>query len=232
MGRKDLKRIVKTYLDEQGVITRFRNNTPGSNWIASFEKRHKEKLSRKRPELLTKARAEGLSVNVVNTFFDLYENLLSELGLQNCPKQIFNLDETGLNTNLIDEKVYAKKGSEPVYQNSATCGKTSYSVMFCCSAAGEYLPPLVVFKGLNLYDTWTKGGPDGAMYAVTESGWMQDIVFESWLFKFVESMRDRPKPILLVFDGHSSHLTYRATKICKENEISMLCLPPHTSHAL
>ena len=40
------------------------------------------------------------------------------------------------------------------------------------------------------------------------------------------------KPVFLFFDGHGSHLTYATVKAAMDDQIIMICLPPHTSHAL
>ncbi|XP_077968684.1 uncharacterized protein LOC144422763 [Styela clava] len=231
IDRNDLQMLVKSYLDYKGEISRFVDNKPGKDWMRSFEKRHPE-ISRKKPELLTKARAEGLSHSVISTFFEMYRSILENNGLLQQPHRIFNLDETGLNTDPRSAKVYAKKASKNTYLKSASCGKTSYTVLFCCSAAGKFLPPFVVFKGINLYDTWTTGGPKNAIYGVTPSGWMQSNVFESWLTSFSKHIEALEKPCLLIMDGHGSHITYNCAEICKSNGIILLCIPPNTSHAL
>ena len=75
----------------------------------------------------------------------------------------------------------------------SSSSKATNTVPFCCSTAGEYLAPFVVYKGLNLYDTWTVGGPPECLYGVTPSGWMQDLVFESWLIKFCNCNKSREK---------------------------------------
>ena len=40
------------------------------------------------------------------------------------------------------------------------------------------------------------------------------------------------RPILLLIDGHKSHLTLECIDLARENQIILLCLPPHTTHAL
>lgn len=40
------------------------------------------------------------------------------------------------------------------------------------------------------------------------------------------------RPLLLLIDGHKSHITLDVVDICRENNIVLLCLPPHTTHAL
>lgn len=52
----------------------------------------------------------------------------------------------------------------------ATGGKTMYTVLLCVS--GQYMPPLTVYKGKNLHNTWTKGGSDTAIFAIRPSGMM------------------------------------------------------------
>jgi len=37
------------------------------------------------------------------------------------------------------------------------------------------------------------------------------------------------KPLLLILDGHSSHYEHELIKYAKENEVILVCLPPHTT---
>jgi hypothetical protein len=37
---------------------------------------------------------------------------------------------------------------------------------------------------------------------------------------------------LLIVDGHASHFTQSFLEYARENNIHVLCLPPHTTHAL
>jgi len=39
-------------------------------------------------------------------------------------------------------------------------------------------------------------------------------------------------PILLNMDNHISHISYKVVDYCKNNEIVLFTLPPHTSHVL
>ena len=92
---------------------------------------------------------------------------------------------------------------------SATCGKTCYSVLFCGPAEGQYKAPFVVYKAKTLHGKWTENTPDGCVFGVSPSGWMMDSIFEDWFIKhFVKFVKGQTKPILLIYDGHGSHLTY------------------------
>ena len=39
-------------------------------------------------------------------------------------------------------------------------------------------------------------------------------------------------PVLLLIDGHMSHITLDVVDLCRDNDIVLFCLPPHTTHAL
>ncbi|CAB3228469.1 unnamed protein product [Arctia plantaginis] len=40
------------------------------------------------------------------------------------------------------------------------------------------------------------------------------------------------QPILLILDNHASHMSLQIFEHCKQNNIHMLSLPPHTSHRM
>ena len=48
---------------------------------------------------------------------------------------------------------------------------------------------------------------------------------------FLKHVADIPKPIVVFFDGHGSHITYDTAFKAKEANVH-ICLPPHTSSAL
>ena len=106
-----------------------------------------------------------------------------------------------------------------------------YTVLVCGSAAGDFLPPCVVYKRKGVHYSWTNGGPFGCTFGNNDSGWMSGDVFESWLRKrFILHVSYLRKPVFLFFDGHGFHLTYATVKVAMDDQINMICRPPHTSH--
>ena len=60
-------------------------------------------------------------------------------------------------------------------------------------------------------------------------GWMKTELFFGWLANhFARKVTTRP--VALLVDGHSSHIDLEVAKFCKENQILLFCLPPHSSH--
>ena len=60
------------------------------------------------------------------------------------------------------------------------------------------------------------GGPAGAQYSRSKSGWMESANFEQW-FKtaFIPYVRERhakEDTVYLIYDGHNSHMTYHTGK--------------------
>jgi hypothetical protein len=69
--RADIKDMVQSFLNLVSRKTPFLDNRPGNDWVRLFEQRHNHAITKRTSELLTKARAEGLSRAVVDLFFDM-----------------------------------------------------------------------------------------------------------------------------------------------------------------
>ena len=62
---------------------------------------------------------------------------------------------------------------------------------------------------------------------------MEKANFLSWFLKvFVPSVREilDPGPVVLIFDGHHSHMSIKLLEKAKSINIHLICLPAHTSH--
>jgi hypothetical protein len=237
LNRNDIKNVVSSYCMLMKLSDTFKSGTPGDDWMSAFQGRWKAKLSVRAAETLTKPRAAGLTREVLDMFYERFENKLDELNIKNHRGRIFNLDETGLSTKADSKGLFYKRGVKEAQVLAPNEGKTMFTVLFCCNAGGDFLPPYVVYKGTPgiLQTTWLHGAPPGTSFNTTKSGWMEDYVFEAW-FKnhflgWLKTMQVQ-KPVMLVFDGHGSHLTYAMAHMASENGVTLYCLPPHTSSKL
>lgn len=92
-------------------------------------------------------------------------------------------------------------------------------------------PPFIIFKGRSVMWEWTQHGPDGARYSVSDSGWINSDLSESWLRDvIVPWARQTEKPKVLLGDNHSSHLTPEAIRLCIANNICFAFLPRNATH--
>ena len=232
---EQLRIVVKNFLENSGQPNRFCNNTPGPDWMKSFQLRWNHRLRIRKPEYVTTARAKGLTEEVLNGFFEIVTNLVNELGVAELPNRFYNLDEVGLALDPKARKCFYHKGVKNAQFLVPTEGKTMFTFLFCGNASGQYLPPYVVYKGRgnHIMDSWMVGGPDQCAYKIRKSGWMEAYIFESWFREvFLRQLEGKPKPILVFFDGHGSHLTYQTASKAKATNVHLVCLPPKTSSAL
>ena len=198
-----------------------------------FYKRWKSELSKRKPENLTLARAIACNETVVNQWFVMLEKWLVELEITCRPEQIYNADESGFNTDpAAVDKVFCRRGAKNSVRIIGGSGKECYTVLECCNAMGDFIPPYILYKAQNLYTEWCVNGPTDAGFNITESGWMEEHAFYAWICHFVKNVEHVPRPILLLYDGHGSHVSYRILRKAVENGITILKLPPHTSHVL
>jgi hypothetical protein len=143
------------------------------------------------------------------------------------------MDESGFNCSPGRSPIYCKRGAKNAFCFVPNNLKQQYTVVSCINAAGDYLPPLILYKGteLGLMESWCQGGPENCVYQVSPSGWMEASTMVSWFrdcfLPFVPSGKK-----LLIFDGHVSHMSLRLIELARENQVALLCLPAHSSHIL
>ena len=132
-------------------------------------------------------------------------------------------------------KVLATRGSRQVQNIQGGSSHTHITMLSCGSTSGTRLPPFILYKGKNLYTSWTKDGPASAMYGMSSSGWMDCELFYSWFSKmFVPAVRHLTKTgkVVLFFDGHYSHLSLPLIEKARSEGIILQCLPPNATHVL
>jgi hypothetical protein len=99
------------------------------------------------------------------------------------------------------------------------------------------VPTTIIFKGKRYIEGWFEefSVPRSWRIEVSANGWTTDEIGLRWLQKcFIPAVqrRGRRGKVLLVLDGHGSHLTPAFDKSCEDNNIIPLCMPPHSSHLL
>lgn len=232
LQKKEFMEIVIAYVEKTGLEDKFKDGKPGDEWYQNFMKRWKHEISLRTPELLTLTRALACNKTVVDAWFKLVKHTLEKLDILDKPAQILNCDETGLNTNPKNKKIICKRGTKNPVTIAPGSGKEQYTVLSTISAAGKNFPPFILYAGKNLYKEWMTGGPVGTLYGVTVNGWMETAVFTEYFQCLVKWLEKTPKPVLMVFDGHMSHISLQTVELAIQNKITILCLPAHCSHLL
>ena len=168
----DIRCMVKSYLDKKRIkASVFKNNLPGTDWLRSFMQRHN--LTKRIADNVKISRAE-VNAETINSYFDNLEQELKDIPAN----KIFNYDETNITDDPGVKTVIVRRGYGRRVEQKQEHSRQSTSVMFCGNAAGDYLPPMVVYKAKNLYQGWTEGDPAGTIYDSTPSGWFDAETFE------------------------------------------------------
>ncbi|CAK1581938.1 unnamed protein product [Parnassius mnemosyne] len=222
----DLRLLVKLYLDRLGVNEkRFKNNMPGPDFVASFLKRHRDVISHRISQNIKRNRA-AVSEEIIKKYFEELKISLNDV----CMCNVINYDETNLADDPGRKKIIARKGTkypERVMNHS----KSAVSVMFSCTAEGDLLPPYVVYKSQNLYDTWISKGPKGTRYNRSQSGWFDGPIFEDWVKSIIiPYFQGKSGKKILIGDNLSSHLSIDLIKLCYEEDIHFIFLPANSTH--
>ena len=224
----ELVSIVSDYVHKNSIETPFSDGRPGIDWLKAFMKRNG--LSLKKAEMISAARKSATSDPfVIYDFYDLLEELLQKHRFE--PDQIWNCDESGFPTDPQKCRVVGSKGKS-AYKITCGAGRENITTLAVCSAAGQVLDPLVIFSGKNFQQSTWKG--DKALpetyYGLSESGWMTSDVFYDWFKLFVKRIVKRP--LLLIFDGHLTHISLPVIELAIEENIMIVKLPAHVTDKL
>ncbi|XP_053391991.1 uncharacterized protein LOC128554706 [Mercenaria mercenaria] len=156
----------------------------------------------------------------------------ARMASDNKPHLIYNLDEKGITTEHKPPHIVGSSSHCPPAVTSGR-GKT-VTVLGCISASGASIPPFFVFPGKRMNPKLLEGKSPGADAMVSESGWSNQAIFRYYLMNhFVKFIPGREnQKVLLILDGHKSHVSLGICEWAKENGIIFFYLPPHTSHIL
>lgn len=92
LSKEEVLDVVKDYVEQKSLTVPFKNNRPGHDWYKGFCTQ--QKLSLKKMQSLDKARRLNTSDPfLIYEFYDLVEKSIVNLGLQDKPSHIYNLDE-------------------------------------------------------------------------------------------------------------------------------------------
>ena len=227
LTQREVRALVGQYVRRSNID--IKDGIPGEEWKRGFKKRNK--LSIKKPQSVEIARKKAADPFLVNEFYDLLEEIVQEQTLEG--DQIWNLDETSFCQDPGKSKIIGLKGFQATRTTSSP-GRDNTTELFACNSWGQKIIPLIIFKGTYLWNTWL---PDDdsidSAFAPTSKGWMEPSVFEGFFSNvLIPEICKTGKPQLVIYDGHSTHLDLNVILKAKENKITLLKLPPHSSHIL
>lgn len=220
--RVQICETVKQILDMNKRSNPFIDNLPGRGWYASFLKRHPEVRESYRSSTSS---STPTSRKKLDKWFKEYQETVDRLGIGSKPHLIWNCGELIL--PLEPDMEWATNSVSGLFQGEkggSKRNKKSISTLCAISAAGAVMPPSHLFQKLH------RNSGDGVpctFYMHHALGRMDPQLFQVWLTGHFTEHAPSERPILILFDGLFSFID-RATKaVALENEIELMCLPPH-----
>ena len=138
------------------------------------------------------------------------------------PKDVYNMDETGLFYNMPPDSTIARQRIEGSKKD-----KTRITIAFTCNADGldRFLPLFIGHAAKpRCFDKKT-GEQLGYWYFNNKKAWMTGVLFQKYLQRLDRYVN---RSILLVIDNASSHIA----EGLEFRNVKVLCLPPNTTSKL
>ncbi|KAJ0004391.1 hypothetical protein NQD34_010605 [Periophthalmus magnuspinnatus] len=201
----------------------------GQTWWLNFRKRQEKNLSIQPAESVVHGRTMCVRKEAVDHFYHLLSSVVTSHRLMDKPHQIFNCSEMGF--ELGRKRLSLPKSS--LGYKPMPGSRDHISVLVCFSAAGEDVPPFVIYsKAYPSGVCYKSQGPPGALYGWSESGCISTELFRRWFLKHFLVQGPKERPLVLIFDGHKSPVSLEVVEAARKEGVILLCLPPHCSHIL
>jgi hypothetical protein len=207
----------------------------GKNWVTGFIKRH-DSIKSRFARRYNYSRALCEDPKVIQAWFNDLKEVQTTHGI--LDEDIYNFDETGFAMGLIATTKVVTRSNMPGRPHLIQPGQREWvTTIECISSTGFSVPTCIIFKGKVHIQGWFEelDLPCDWRIEVSANGWTTDQIGLRWLENcFIPATTTRTKggSRLLVLDGHGSHLTPEFDKMCKDNNIICICMPPHSSHLL
>ena len=92
---------------------------------------------------------------------------------------------------------------------------------------------MLVFLQVKLRDPMMKGAPIDSIGVANPSGWISAACFTEFIKHFIKHTKcPKDHPVILILDNHDSHISIETMNLSKENDVTLLTLPPYCNHKL
>ncbi|XP_045199039.2 uncharacterized protein LOC123553374 [Mercenaria mercenaria] len=200
-------------------------------WFKGFRDRWPE-IRVIKPRALSNYRAASTSQAAVSDYFKNLQAVLEASNLMDRPECIYNIDEKGVQTEHVPPYIVSGHSRVPSIKSSRS---SVTKIIGCGNAIGTQIPPYFVFIGQRMSDDLLAGTTPGSDGTMSPSGWSNSTVFlkylQSHFIKYIQRA-DQHQPILIILDGHKSHINLPVLEWAKRNNVIIFVLPAHTSHVL
>lgn len=145
------------------------------------------------------------------------------------------MDEIGTSLDLSKTTGIVEKGQRDA--RIQVSGNREHCTMLAhIKADGTAYPPCLIFKGKKVQADILAEAPEGVTVWCQKNAWMEGDAFheyitENWYPKVSQEVNiSEAEPVVLIYDGHKSHIKTETIEFAMAHHIIILTLWPHSSH--
>ena len=90
---------------------------------------------------------------------------------------------------------------------------------------------MVYPRKIAVPDHLKEGAVPHTLFKCSETGWINKDLYLEWFQFFLQNI-SLTRPVLLLQDGHSFHISIELIELARQNDVHLLCFPVHTTHIL
>ena len=203
----------------------------GNKWLRNFIQCHPSIASIIGRPIIS-SRIDNTHPDILNNFFHRFKTMQLQNNIKH--QDIWNMDKTGIALGTCTNSQVIGDSSRKQTYKKMPGNQEWVSFLETISAAETKTRPLVIFKGQAAQTSWfTHEEVPDWIYTTSDRGWTANHVAINWLNElFLPETRRGEQPRMLLLDGHGSHTTVEFQWICKQNNVHVVYIPPHSSHVL
>ena len=123
---------------------------------------------------------------------------MEEHSVRDKPCQVYNCDETGFQLDATRRKVIVPRGTKHAYRQA----QGTRDLITCLNAAGEDIPPFIIYKGGYPGGPYNKEGVPNALNGMSPAGYIDSELFRKWFVEHILKFSTQERPLLLIMDEH------------------------------
>ena len=185
-----------------------------------------------KPQKLQMSRTKSASRETIDNYFPELRTVLRQNNLMEAPERIYNKDETAISMEHALPKIVCSSETNP--QAVTSPRQSNVTIIAGANATGNSIPPFYIIPGKRWCDEFLDGAPAGSAREMSGTGWSNTGVFEynvtEHLARHAKIAENNNQSILIMYDGHKSHLSLTLTEWARKRNVILFVLPPHTSH--
>lgn len=229
MNSIELRRIAFQFAEKNNIPHRFNKESrlAGYNWYVNFMRRQRLQEIQAADPLNNISTQDASSSCKSKTFPEMLADLYQFYKYP--PNRIYNLNETAsISIPSMISKIVCESDKSGLQNEFIT-------LINCCNAAGNFVPPLMIYPASEKDPEFINGCPKGTEIACHPSGCIKSKIFyPTWFNHFVDYAKPtKEDPILLLLNVHAEHAkNLDFIKKAREINIHILNIPYKVVHPL